>query len=63
MRVGVYQNHPEFGEVKAKMDKTETGVLLAEIDPSQARNKSITSRNDRFSDRRPELYRILMDHP
>jgi predicted amidohydrolase len=51
-----------FGETKAKMGKTETGVLLAEIDPSQARNKAITSRNDRFSDRRPELYRILMDH-
>ncbi len=52
-----------FGETKAKMGETETGILLAEIDPSQARNKAITSRNDRFRDRRPEFYRPLMDQP
>lgn len=49
-----------FGETKAKMGETETGSLLVEIDPSEARNKAITPRNDRFIDRRPEFYRPLM---
>jgi len=50
-----------FGETKAKMGETETGTLLVEIDPSEARNKAITPRNDRFMDRRPEFYGPLME--
>jgi len=49
------------GETKTKMGKTETGVLLTDIDPALARDKSITSRNDRFNDRRPEFYGLLTD--
>lgn len=52
-----------FGKTKAKMGETETGIVLAEIDPAHARDKCITSRNDRFSDRRPEFYRILIETP
>jgi predicted amidohydrolase len=49
------------GKIRVKMSVTETGSAWAEIDPAQARNKSISSRNDRFIDRRPEYYDILMD--
>jgi predicted amidohydrolase len=34
----------------------ERTLLLAEIDPRRARDKSLGPRNDRFRDRRPELY-------
>ena len=34
----------------------EPALLLAEIDPARARDKSLGARNDRFADRRPELY-------
>ena len=49
------------GKIRVKMSVTETGSAWTEIDPAQARNKSISSRNDRFIDRRPEHYDILMD--
>jgi len=49
-----------YGEIITKMTENETGVRISEIDPSQARNKAITARNDRFGDRRPEFYRLLM---
>jgi predicted amidohydrolase len=49
-----------FGEAKVKMGENDTGIVLVEIDPSQARNKAITPRNDRFMDRRPEFYGSLM---
>lgn len=32
-------------------------LLVADIDPGRARDKSLGARNDRFADRRPELYR------
>jgi len=50
-----------LGEIRVKMGKAQTGILLQEIDPSQAGNKAITPRNDRFSDRRPEYYRPLVN--
>jgi predicted amidohydrolase len=49
------------GKIRVKMSVTETGSAWAVIDPEEARNKSISSRNDRFIDRRPECYDILMD--
>lgn len=48
-----------FGEIKIRMGKAETGIVVSDIDPIQARNKAITPRNDRFLDRRPEFYEIL----
>ncbi|MDY6970855.1 MAG: nitrilase-related carbon-nitrogen hydrolase [Thermodesulfobacteriota bacterium] len=49
------------GKVMAKLGENETGVLLTDIDPGQARNKAITSQNDRFRDRRPQFYAPLMN--
>jgi predicted amidohydrolase len=52
-----------FGETRAKLGKTETGIRITKIDPSLARNKDITPRNNRFGDRRPEFYRDLTELP
>ena len=49
------------GKIKAKMGIAETGHAFTEINPILARDKALTSRNDRFSDRRPEFYNLLMD--
>jgi predicted amidohydrolase len=49
------------GKIRVKMSVIETGFAWAEIDPEEARNKSISSRNDRFIDRRPEYYSIIID--
>ena len=49
------------GKIKARMGITETGHAFTEINPILARDKTLTSRNDRFSDRRPEFYNRLMD--
>lgn len=46
------------GEILARAEVDGERVLVAEIDPSMARNKSITDVNNVFSDRRPELYRL-----
>lgn len=39
-----------------KLSKKEEEIAVVEIDVKKARDKSITSFNDRFKDRRPELY-------
>ena len=44
------------GDVMVSMGEQETGVAVVEIDVEQARDKKITPQNDRFADRRPELY-------
>ncbi len=46
------------GETLARLspDRVEVGVV--EIDPAAARNKRLTSRNDKLADRRPEFYRL-----
>jgi predicted amidohydrolase len=46
------------GKILARAEVEGERVLVAEIDPSMARNKSVTDVNDVFSDRRPELYRL-----
>jgi predicted amidohydrolase len=45
------------GQVLMSLDSDEEGVEAVEVDIARARDKSITSRNDRFKDRRPELYK------
>lgn len=52
-----------LGQVIAKLGENETGVILSDIDPEQARNKGITPQNDRFEDRRPEFYGALTNIP
>jgi 5-aminopentanamidase len=47
------------GNLLTAMGEEDTGVLLTDIDPGESRNKAITPRNDRFGDRRPELYDAL----
>jgi predicted amidohydrolase len=44
------------GEVIVSASPDEPAVLIVEIDPAKARDKTITPRNDAFADRRPELY-------
>jgi predicted amidohydrolase len=47
------------GELLAEATPTEPGVVAAEIDPSAARNKAVTARNDALADRRPQEYAAL----
>ncbi len=42
--------------VRLSPDRAEVGV--AEIDPQEARDKSLTSHNDKLADRRPEFYAL-----
>ena len=48
------------GEVLTRLPEDGTGTGIADIDVRKARDKSITPMNDRFRDRRPELYKVLM---
>jgi predicted amidohydrolase len=49
------------GQVLNRLGKTETGVILSDIDPAQALKKDITLHNDLFSDRRAEFYKPLVN--
>ena len=44
------------GEVLVKAPENEEVLLLADINPELARNKSLTALNNVFNDRRPEMY-------
>ncbi len=46
------------GKVLLATDDAAEVVGVVEIDPSQARNKLLTPRNDLLMDRRPELYEL-----
>ena len=46
------------GEALAYAPQNEAALEIVEIDPAEARNKWITSRNHLFEDRRPELYEL-----
>jgi predicted amidohydrolase len=49
------------GDVLTCLEKNKTGICVAEINVKKARDKSITPLNDRFQDRRPELYKQLLN--
>jgi len=49
------------GTVLARAGENEERLVLVDIDPAQATDKRITSRNDLFADRRPEQYRRLVE--
>jgi predicted amidohydrolase len=44
------------GELLARATASDEAIQVVEIDPNLAMDKMITERNDRFADRRPELY-------
>lgn len=46
------------GKVILSLDSDQEGIAVMDIDVNRARDKSITSMNDRFMDRRPEIYRL-----
>jgi len=50
------------GHVLARLEEEDSGLAFCDIDPKQARNKSITAHNERLKDRRPEFYRLLSDN-
>ncbi len=45
------------GTVLVRLSPDRIEVAVAEVDPRAARNKRLTSRNDKLGDRRPEFYR------
>jgi 5-aminopentanamidase len=47
------------GEVILSFADNREGIAVVDIDVERARDKAITSMNDRFNDRRPELYKII----
>jgi 5-aminopentanamidase len=48
------------GTVLANMTRDNIGISVVDIDVYKARDKSITTMNDRFKDRRPELYNNIV---
>jgi predicted amidohydrolase len=44
------------GKVLAKAPEDEEILLITDIEPELARNKSLTPLNNIFDDRRPEMY-------
>lgn len=48
------------GELLYRAEPQQEKLFLTEIDPDQARDKSLTERNDLFGDRRPEYYTELL---
>ncbi len=49
------------GKTLTSLEEDKTSISVVDIDVEQARDKGITSLNDRFLDRRPELYGRLME--
>ena len=47
-----------FGEVLARGPEGRQAVVQAQVDPSEALDKTLGQGNDLFKDRRPELYRL-----
>jgi predicted amidohydrolase len=49
------------GIALTRLGERQTDVAVVDMDVEQARNKKITSHNDRLGDRRPELYGALLN--
>lgn len=43
----------------APLAPDKTGIVIADIEPSKANDKSLTSRNDLIGDRREDVYRLV----
>jgi predicted amidohydrolase len=50
------------GRVVARMPYDRHGVIVADVVPGLARDKSLYAGNDRFTDRRPTTYGILVEN-
>ncbi len=48
------------GRIRTRLKADEAGISVVDIDPVKAMDKSITRQNDRFKDRRPELYKSII---
>jgi len=48
------------GRVVAKMPYDRHGIVVADVDPDLAHDKSVYAANDKFADRRPGTYGILL---
>ncbi len=59
---GLSQVGDPRGEILAAVDAVAETMLAAPVDIDLARDKIITTRNDRLADRRPEEYRALIDN-
>jgi predicted amidohydrolase len=59
--LGASQITDPRGHVLLSMDDKETGISWVDIDPAAADNKTITKRNDVLKDRKPSLYRRIID--
>ena len=46
------------GQILTSLERDKEGVAVVDINVTKARDKAITSMNDRFNDRRPDLYRV-----
>lgn len=49
------------GTILITADADDEALMVAEIDPQKARNKSLNPMNNLFSDRRPDMYRKLTE--
>lgn len=58
---GVSQITDPSGEIRYRGPENKETVHIMQIDPEEALNKKINSRNDLFEDRQPSLYEILTD--
>ncbi|MBD3372687.1 MAG: hypothetical protein GF403_08235 [Candidatus Coatesbacteria bacterium] len=59
--IGSSQLVTPAGEVRGRADVDEETFHLAEINPDEADDKTLSSGNDLFAERRPELYGRLLD--
>lgn len=58
--IGMSQVVAPDGTVCAQGPGAEESLMIVDIDPLKARNKSVNAYNDLFTDRRPEMYRHLI---
>jgi predicted amidohydrolase len=57
--IGMSQVVAPDGTVRAQAPGQKESLMVVDIDPLEARNKSVNAYNDLFNDRRPEMYRYL----
>jgi predicted amidohydrolase len=59
--IGQSQITSHEGQILIRASESEEGLLSVDIDPELAKNKSMTSLNNIFKDRRPEMYMKLTE--
>ncbi|MFX1473050.1 MAG: nitrilase-related carbon-nitrogen hydrolase [Promethearchaeota archaeon] len=51
------------GQVPLRMDEGQSGLYWADVDLTEADDKTVTARNDAMGDRRPDLYKRITESP